>query len=108
VTQAAYISGVASDSPAGRSSEWLDAFRLALALVCCAAGAAVIWLALAYRAPGPEISMASAGAFGGSTSIPVRPIQYDNAPASGDLLVHVPCAGRARRVSSCWVSGAGH
>jgi hypothetical protein len=35
---------------------------------------------------------------------PVRPIEYERDPKSGNRLVRVRCAGHAKTTSLCWVS----
>jgi hypothetical protein len=42
------------------------------------------------------------GAFAG-TGYPVRAIEHDNNPVSTKGLGQVPCDGRAKSVSACWV-----
>jgi hypothetical protein len=79
-------------SRAGRALLW------GLLAVVLTAAALLFGSKLAGPVAAAPISSFSASGY------PVRAIEIDRATFSAGRLHRVPCAGRARRLSSCWVS----
>jgi hypothetical protein len=80
-------------SAATRTLMWLATTLVVAALVTASLGL------FGHSAP----QLVQAGTFAGTT-YPVRAVEHENNPVSSKGLIQVPCGGRAKSLSACWVS----